>query len=133
MRKNWVALIGMGMSLLFLFILSYFEGIIRGWSSHSYQMVKADMYLTFVKAVLMPLAVVSLGINHVLGVIKFNWRYFSIFFIFGLILLFKLIVYIPMPTLWKIYFVKQSDFGGIIIGLGILLSMQTNKDPVVEK
>jgi len=124
MKKYRYTFFGVVVFLLLLFVLSYLDDIIMNWARHQYLLGKADLYISLVKLFVLPLAVVSLGINYVLNTSKFDWKLYFIFFVLGLFLLFKLIVYMPIPSIYKILFVKHSDIGGIIIGLGIILSLE---------
>lgn len=127
MKKYWYTFLGVTVFLLLLFVLSYLDGIIMNWARHQYLVEKADLYISLVKLFVLPLAVVSLGINNVLNYSEFDWKLLLIFFVLGIFLLFKLIVYMPIPPIYKIFLVNHSDIGGIIIGLGIILSLEKNR------
>lgn len=127
MKKYLYTFVGIAVFFILLFILNHFEEIIMNWAKQNYEFTTADLYISIIKMIILPLAVISLCANHILSASKFDWKLFFIFFILGALLLYKLLFYMPIPIVYKLIIAKYSDIGGVIIGLGVIVSIKNDK------
>lgn len=124
MNKYLSFFIGAMLFFLFIIIADFFDRQIQYWVSQTFIASNAYCYSALIKFTLIPIATTSLGLNRMICATGFDWKLFLLFFAMGTIFIFNMLI-IPLIPVLSMSLVSYSKFGGVIIGIGIILSIKT--------
>ncbi|MTI85319.1 MAG: hypothetical protein FH756_15820 [Firmicutes bacterium] len=127
-NKYLATVIGFCLFTVLLIILSKINKHLAEVFKVSFEMYKIIFYQTCIQLIFYPLMFASLGLAKIIRAKCFDWKLFTIFVVIGMFAMFGgLILNFPMNPTIKLFLLQDlRSWGGIIIGIGILVAAKTN-------
>lgn len=127
MSKYIASLVGNIVFFLLFLLIDLTDRLINYKISVSFDASAWVVLSYIVKLILVPLAVSMLGLFKIINVKKFDWKLFALFLLFGIFFFFNQWL-LNFTNLIPQSLVTYSKFGGVILGVGIILSIKTNSE-----
>lgn len=124
-------LVGIIIFFLLIYLAGHIEQRLQLMVRETYQGLKAHLYSSVMNFAVLMFATTALGLNKMVHARGFHWKPFIIFAVSGALL--SLINYLPfiapVKIPWNILLLmgKYSKLGGVIAGVGIILSARTGR------
>lgn len=127
MSKYIASLVGNIVFFLLFLLIDLTDRLINYKISVSFDASAWVVLSYIVKLILVPLAVSMLGLFKIINAKKFDLKLFALFLLFGVFFIFNQWL-LSFTNLIPQSLVTYSKFGGVIVGVGIILSIKTNSE-----